>query len=689
MPSYNKSFNFRNGVQVDEDNFIVNPNGLVGIGTSIPTEFLDIHGTAKITGLVTARNLAVTGVSTFFNNVKISGDVTATTFFGSAAGLTGIFAISTSGWNVNAGTLSTASKVGIGTALPSSQLDVVGGVTVSGIVTATSFSGSGVNITNLNAAEIVSGTLNNSRLPQNINVSGIVTATSFSGSGVNITNLNATEIVSGTLNNSRLPQSINISGTISATSGIITSLTNTNLNNTGIATLGIVTISQLYVSGVTTSLQGFVGNVTGIASTARSLTGTPNITVSNITSTNINNSGISTLGNISSSNINNVGIITSLFSSIGISTVSERLYAESIGVGTDSPSSDIHIRRSSASMLQVTSDTAEAIIAVGRSTTLTGSNGALIFGNTFGIYPYSNSRTLDIVNYDTGNLNYYLNYSTGSGNIGDFNWIYTPGASNPLMTLTYGGNLGIGITDPTDKLDVDGSVIVRQDLNVSQNLNVDQDIVAIGAGSSVSVDTLYVYGGKSQILNSDGTKIFPPEGENENVNITSGISTFFDINVDNNVIVGAYIGIRTTNPLYPIQVGVEDEFGEFVSISEDGIGLGHPSIDSGFFLNAGTKKACFGLVSVGTTEDIIDVNTSTTICYVEGDSEFNGNVGIGTTIATSALTVIGDTLVTGVTTSQNGFTSGIGVTNPVQITVSENILTFNVIGVGSTSLLLY
>ena len=140
MANIRKSFNFRNGVQVDDDNFIVNPNGLVGIGTSIPTEFLDVHGTAKITGLVTTTNLAVTGVSNFYNNVKISGVVTATTFFGSAAGLTGIFAISTSGWNVNAESLSTTSKVGIGTAFPLSQLDVVGDVKVSGIITASSFS---------------------------------------------------------------------------------------------------------------------------------------------------------------------------------------------------------------------------------------------------------------------------------------------------------------------------------------------------------------------------------------------------------------------------------------------------------------------------------------------------------------------------------------------------------------------
>jgi hypothetical protein len=75
MANYNKSFNFRNGVQVDDDNFIVNPNGLVGIGTSIPREFLDVHGTAKITGLVTTTNLAVTGVSTFYSDVKIGSGI--------------------------------------------------------------------------------------------------------------------------------------------------------------------------------------------------------------------------------------------------------------------------------------------------------------------------------------------------------------------------------------------------------------------------------------------------------------------------------------------------------------------------------------------------------------------------------------------------------------------------------------
>ena len=65
------------------------------------------------------------------------------------------------------------------------------------------------------------------------------------------------------------------------------------------------------------------------------------------------------------------------------------------------------------------------------------------------------------------------------------------------------------------------------------------------------------------------------------------------------------------------------------------------------------------------------------------------SVGIGTTNPTSKLHVVGDVYVTGFTTSKQGFTSGIGITNPVKITVSGNILTFTVPGVGTTSLTLF
>jgi len=684
MANYNKSFNFRNGVQVDDDNFIVNANGLVGIGTSIPREFLDVYGTAKVTGLITATNLSVTGVSTFYSNVNVgsgitmyasAGIVSATSFYGSAAGLTGIYAIAVDGWYINAGNISTTSKVGIGTDIPNYSLQVgqdpltgnglsvdaiTGNVNTTGIVTATRFSGSGDGVTDLNASVITSGTLNNARLPQNINVSGIVTAYSFTGFGTNLQGLNATNITNGTLNNSRLPQDISITGIITASTGVITSLTNTNLNNTGIATLGVANASRLLVSGVTTSTGGFVGNVTGTATTATSISGSPNITVSNITSSNINNTGIITSSNIIS------GI-----SSIGISTVSTRFYAESIGVGTNSPSSDIHIRRSSASRLQVTSDTAEAIVAVGRSTSLTGSNGALRFGNTSGLYPYSNSRTLDIINYDIGNLNYYLNYSTGSGNIGDFNWIYGPDAINPLMTLTYGGNLGIGVTDPTSRLQVSGNV-------TSSSLNVSGDVVASGAGSSTSVRTLYVYGGRSQVLSQDGSELFPLQGA-ENLYLTSGISTFSNLLVlnkfainsteldEDGIIANFQIGDAINNPQSCI----------IINGGTIGIGTTQPISD----IDAQQSLALFKSVGIGTTDPEYELDVVGTLLVRDG------NIGVGTTNPTSSLTVTGNTLISGITTSIGGFTSGIGTA--VEITTIGNQLIFTVPGVGTTSLILF
>jgi hypothetical protein len=68
-------------------------------------------------------------------------------------------------------------------------LEVGTGVTISaGIITATSFDGIGSNITQINASNISSGTLSNSRLPSDINVSGIITATSFDGDELTISN---------------------------------------------------------------------------------------------------------------------------------------------------------------------------------------------------------------------------------------------------------------------------------------------------------------------------------------------------------------------------------------------------------------------------------------------------------------------------------------------------------------------
>jgi hypothetical protein len=194
MPSYNKSFNFRNGLQVDDDNFIVNANGLVGIGTTIPTEILDVHGTAKITGLVTATSLAVSGVSNFHSNVGVGTEITfnsstgiisATSFVGDGAGLSGIYAIAVDGWIINAGNISTTSKVGIGSLIPSSPLDVLGDVNLVGITTLTGdldVNGS-AELDNVNISGVstfVGVTTNQSTIfGTQLSVSGVSTFSSF------------------------------------------------------------------------------------------------------------------------------------------------------------------------------------------------------------------------------------------------------------------------------------------------------------------------------------------------------------------------------------------------------------------------------------------------------------------------------------------------------------------------------
>jgi hypothetical protein len=92
MANYNKSFNFRNGVQVDNDHFVINPNGLVGIGSTTPIQALDVVGNINVSGFVTAPNLyakILSAPSAFITTVT-AGIVTAGYFYGDGSNITNI-----------------------------------------------------------------------------------------------------------------------------------------------------------------------------------------------------------------------------------------------------------------------------------------------------------------------------------------------------------------------------------------------------------------------------------------------------------------------------------------------------------------------------------------------------------------------------------------------------------------------
>ena len=192
MANIKKSFNFRNGVQVDEDNLLVTPTGLVAIGKTIPTEALDVIGNVVIsgvtssvfsqTGILTVTTLEPTeiigaGVSVVSGVVTSNSGSGIVTYYGDARFLQGM---PTSQWedtDVGFGVSSiynTGGTVGIATTNPQSTLQIgndpdageigvgiasAGHIKASGIITATGFVGNLTgNVTgNIDNGTVVSG----------------------------------------------------------------------------------------------------------------------------------------------------------------------------------------------------------------------------------------------------------------------------------------------------------------------------------------------------------------------------------------------------------------------------------------------------------------------------------------------------------------------------------------------------
>jgi len=409
MADYRKSFNFRNGVQVDNDNFLVNSTGLVGIGTTVPTEALDVRGNVKVVGLVTAQEAFIAIGTALDFRVGItsihSGLITATTssgivtYYGDGRYLQGL---PTSQWvDIDAGlgytSIYAAGNVGVATNDPRYTFQVGGNTNVSNFS-----SGVGINSTG------------------DINATGIMTAAKFYGWGIGVTGLNAaTAISGGYLDNDRLPESISVTG--------------------------IITASRFFGN--------LTGDVVGIATTARDLTSDANVTITAV----------------------NAG-----FSTSGIATVHTRLHLDGakIGVNTSSPASDIEVRNTGISSVQLISSTKESRLVLGKVLAGAGSSyGHIQFGNTNASYTSSNIKSLDIFNFDTGSINQYLHAGDAGISTGRWGWIYGQNLTE-RMSLTYDGKLGVGKTDPDHTLHVVGTSTVTGNAWVGGDFNVTNSITS-------------------------------------------------------------------------------------------------------------------------------------------------------------------------------------------------------------------
>lgn len=632
MANIRKQFNFRNGVQVDDDNLNVTTTGLVGIGTSLPTESLHVNGNAKITGFATCGTIFVetleatsatidsltldTSGSIIGGGVSIvSGIVTGTdsgivTYFGDGGNLLNL---PTSQWiDVDSGfgytSIYAAGNVGVGTIVPAFTFQVAGNQDIS----VAGFAG-GVGISS----------------DGDVLITGVTTAFKFVGIGSDLTLLNADNISSGTISASRLP--VLSSGTLDSNQSLgIVTVTKLDADNI-VADSVLVSLASTFSSGLTVT-----GDLVATATTAKGLVDSPGIAVTSISATTIDGTELdvdtiiadSVLVSLASTFSSGLTVNGSLVATattaqsltsdsdvdidditVGVATVSTRLVADTdVGIGTSAPPEALSIYGGN---VKVYNESDISTISIGNSVDGTGHNGELRYGNNIGLFDYSTAASFDLINHGYGNFNYYLDAqeSTPVGiKTGDFNWIRK--SSNELMTLTYEGNLGIGNTQPEEKLHVTGNSKFSGDITV-ENVTVSggffvetlsipsigtTDIIAAGIITSNKFDGIFL-------------------SENKN-NIIDGIDSDF-VKVSDVLAVGS---ASTSNPVSPGRLIIGNTEDRVFITNSGKIGIGTTSLrtnpddadtDEQFTIVALDRTAGLGAVGVGTTslQSLVDFSS--------------------------------------------------------------------------------
>ena len=647
MANIKKSFNFRSGVQVDDDNLKVTPTGLVGIGTTVPIEALDVRGNAVISGVtssvfgevgfLTVTTLEPTqivgaGVS-IASGIITNPSMDATgivTYFGDGRFLQGL---PTSQWeDTNAGfavssIYNTGGTVGIATTNPQFTFQVGN---------------------NPNAGEIGVGIASDGH----IKITGVVTATTFVGALTG--NVTGNTDTATALQNARTIGGVSFDGTANIdlagvniagnqnTTGTAAGLSGTpNINLTDLDVDGHTNLDNISVAGVTTFSDDVftgIGATVGIGSTvffdddvkakfgddedleiyhdsnvdqatiksdlkAISIMSGILVEIEDEVGVNIaqfkksggcilNHDGGSKkietteVGATITNELSTTNIVAS-----GVVTATTKLNSALLGVGTNDPSHAIQVRKSSDAEIQITSDAGKASLTIGHEVgTNDNDNSEIRYGFSSPGAPYSqDGKSLDFINYNGGNINYHLKNITAAqygAKATDFHW--HRGINNArLMTLTgIGGSLGIGVTIPTKKLHVAGDAFISGESTFGDDATFNQALTVNGTLNATTISA-----------NITGTL-------NGNVNATSGISTFNKVKTtsSNNNFNG--IGIKTdNNSNLPFEFyGPSGSLSTRIIISNDGvIGLGTDILHDTIDIVADTKKATFAAVGVGTT----------------------------------------------------------------------------------------
>jgi len=584
MGNYTKSFNFRNGVQVDDSNFIVNANGLVGIGTSLPQKHLDVRGNTKITGdarisgLTSLTDVNVVGVLTV-GSLKLdssNGIINATKFVGDASGLTNIVAIATVGFIANAGTLSTTAKIGIGNLSPTNQLDVLGNSEFVGVTTLagiTSVTGETLFTTQLNASGVstfagITTVTGSTLFAKDVSLSGVITATTFKGA-VESTSLSSSGNVDFNAN-------LDVDGT---TDLDVLNVAEKAIFKDDVEFHGSSDSNTIKFDKSDNSLKFINGAKAKFGSN-----GDLQLFHDGVNSF-VDDAGLGQLrlrGNGSVS-IQKHGTTDNMIKCVADAQV--ELYHNNVKrVETISTGASVYNQLNVASL-------------DGGTSGLSSHFGSLRYGNEdASTSPFSTRRSLDLINTDSGNINYYLNANNLPEPDSGSNFHWHKGFNNArLMTLTNTGALGIGITPESNrKLHVVGGAKITGVSTFGDNLFVGKNL---NVKNTLTVST----------LDADVTGNLTG-----NVTATSGTSTFSAIKTTDKTatnFAGVGIGTTVSNPNYIETINSTlDKTSQFIVNTEGKVAIGTDNIRDGVGLNAHKEKATFGAVGVGTTTPLAAVD---------------------------------------------------------------------------------